>query len=135
MVSLLRERTGDLRAATDASRRSEVIVDQAGLDDYVTTSIVRVARARVALAHGSRTTAREEAGRARRLARELTYAIPWLAVYTRVELAHVLLALEEPADARELLAEIDDIAARRPDSGASALVDALRRDFEIGRSQ
>jgi LuxR family transcriptional regulator, maltose regulon positive regulatory protein len=135
MLSLLHERRGNLRAATDAARRAEVIVDQASLDDYVTTSIVRIARARVALAHGSRTTARQEAERALTLAQQLTYGIAWLAVYTRLELAHLLLALEEPAQARALLTEIDDIAARRPDIGSSVLVEALRRDFETGRSE
>jgi LuxR family maltose regulon positive regulatory protein len=47
----------------------------------------------------------------------LTWAVPWLAVQTRIELARVCLGLSDPAGARVLLSEIGDILAKRPDLG------------------
>ena len=58
----------------------------------------------------------------------LTYAMPWLAVHTRIELARARILLADAAGARGLLVEIDGIMRRRPHLGV--LVDqteALRR--------
>jgi LuxR family transcriptional regulator, maltose regulon positive regulatory protein len=53
-----------------------------------------------------------------RLRPQLTFAIPWLAVQVRVELARVYLALADPAGARTVLREADEVVRRRPDLGA-----------------
>ena len=55
-----------------------------------------------------------------------TYVLPFVAVRLRLQLARVYLALAEPATARQLLREIDDIVSRRPALGT--LVDEVR-DF------
>jgi LuxR family maltose regulon positive regulatory protein len=66
---------------------------------------------------------------------QLTYAIPWLATYVRLELAHLHLALEMPARAHTLLHEIDEILAVRPDLGIVAeRAGELRRNLDAGRS-
>ena len=63
----------------------------------------------------------------------LTYALPYLAVQTRIELARAHLALADPAGARTLLREIDELFRRRPGLGilgdqADALRDQLAKD-------
>jgi LuxR family maltose regulon positive regulatory protein len=47
----------------------------------------------------------------------LTYALPYLAVQTRIELARVHLALADLAGARTLTREVDDLLRRRPGLG------------------
>jgi LuxR family maltose regulon positive regulatory protein len=46
-----------------------------------------------------------------------TYAIPFIAVRVRLQLARVFWALADHATARHLLREIDDILLHRPDLG------------------
>jgi LuxR family maltose regulon positive regulatory protein len=111
------------------------LMHAASIDGYVTTTIVHVATARVALLQGRRAAARAAAGRADELVPQLTYAIPWLATYTRLELAHVHLALEMPARAHTLLHEIDEILSIRPDLGIiGQRAEDLRRSLDAGRS-
>jgi LuxR family maltose regulon positive regulatory protein len=47
----------------------------------------------------------------------LTYAVPHQAVQGRIELAHVYLALADPAAARTLMREADEILNHRPGLG------------------
>jgi LuxR family transcriptional regulator, maltose regulon positive regulatory protein len=47
----------------------------------------------------------------------LTYALPYLAVQARLELARVYLALADQAGARTLMREVDDLLKRRPGLG------------------
>ena len=63
----------------------------------------------------------------------LTYALPYLAVQARIELARVHLALADAEGARTLLREIDEVLRRRPGLGtlsgeARALRDQLSAD-------
>jgi LuxR family maltose regulon positive regulatory protein len=67
----------------------------------------------------------------------LTYALPYLAVQARIELAHVHLALADPAGARTVMREVDDLLKRRPGLGtlvgqARALRAQLSRDRGSG---
>ena len=55
--------------------------------------------------------------RAQRARLRLTYAIPWLAVQVRLELARAYRSLADPAGARTMLREVDEIFRRRPDLG------------------
>ncbi len=50
----------------------------------------------------------------------LTYALPHLAVQTRIELIRVHLALADLAGARTLMREIDELLQRRPGLGTLA---------------
>jgi LuxR family maltose regulon positive regulatory protein len=59
-----------------------------------------------------------------------TYVLPFLAVRLRVQLAKVYLAIADPATARQLLREIDDILIHRPALGTLIdEVEGLRRVF------
>jgi LuxR family maltose regulon positive regulatory protein len=135
MLSLLAAARHDVHEAELRSRQAEDVMDAAGLGGYVTSAIVHAASARVALFHGSRAAARAAVGRADELVPQLTYAIPWLATFVRLELAHLHLALDMPARAHVLLREVDEILAVRPDLGdITARADALRRSLDAGRS-
>ena len=56
-------------------------------------------------------------------ARSCTFALPWLAVRVRLQLAKVYWAIADQATARHLLREIDDVLLHRPALGA--LVDEV----------
>jgi LuxR family transcriptional regulator, maltose regulon positive regulatory protein len=134
-LSLMAAARHDVHEAEQRAREAESVMVAANLDAYVTSAIVHVASARVALLHGSRASAHAAAARADELVPQLTYAIPWLATYVRLELAHVHLALDTPARAQTLLREIDEILAVRPDLGiVTARAAELRRNLDAGRS-
>ena len=93
-------------------------------------SPMRVA-ARVALHRGGRRGAQELLARAQRLRPRLTYALPYLAVQTRLELARAYLALADAAGAETMLREIEAILRRRPDLGTlPAQVEELRASLK-----
>jgi LuxR family maltose regulon positive regulatory protein len=134
-TSLLAAGRGDVREARVLASRASEVMDEAQLDDYVTSAVVYTAAGRVALADGARAAAHEAAERADRLVPQLTYALPWLAVFARLELAHLHLALDNPARARELLEDVDGIFVERPDLGVLGDRNArLRHDLDAGRS-
>jgi LuxR family transcriptional regulator, maltose regulon positive regulatory protein len=68
--------------------------------------------------------ARRELLSARHLRPLLTCALPHLAVQARIELAHVHLAPADPAGARTLMREVDNLLKRRP--GLETLVGEAR---------
>ena len=61
--------------------------------------------------------ARQQLVDAQRLRPVLTYAIPYIAVQARIELARVHLALADMAGARALMREIDGVLKRQPELG------------------
>jgi len=73
--------------------------------------------ARAALHRGDVPAVRQQLVAAQRLRPVLTHAMPVLAVQVRIELAQVHLALADPAGARTLMQEIDEVLRRRPDLG------------------
>ena len=114
-------------------QRAAALVDRAGhlLDDPAVdqpaTALLLALRGRIAIQRGHLGRGRADLSRAGRLRRQLTSAVPWLAVQTRLELAQVHLALADSAGARTLLLEIDDILYRRSNLGAlSGRVNGLR---------
>jgi LuxR family transcriptional regulator, maltose regulon positive regulatory protein len=134
-LSLMAGARGELREQDALARRAREIVDEAGLGDYVLSAFVFVAGGRAALALGRRSRAQQDLRRADRLVPGLTFALPWVAVPTRIELAHLHLAFANPARASELLDEIDEITARRPGLGVlMQRVEGLRHDLAAGRS-
>jgi LuxR family transcriptional regulator, maltose regulon positive regulatory protein len=68
--------------------------------------------------HGDRSEAHRQLTRAMRGRLSATYVLPFVAVRLRLQLAKVYLAIAEPATARQLLREIDDILSHRPALGA-----------------
>ena len=87
-------------------------LQQAGVEESYAAPLVCAARARVALHRGDTATAGQELVKAQHLRPLLTYALPYLAVQARVELARVHLALADIAGARTLMREVDDLLKR-----------------------
>jgi LuxR family transcriptional regulator, maltose regulon positive regulatory protein len=88
------------------------------MEDYVPATIYLAAKARLALETRQTASARKVLVRAMRMRPQLSHAIPWFAVQTRVELARVHLALADVEGARTLLREAEDVFQHRPDLGA-----------------
>jgi LuxR family maltose regulon positive regulatory protein len=107
------------RAGTLAGQAREVL-RTAGVAESFATPLVCAVRARLHLHRGDALAARQELVSAQRLRPLLTYALPYLAVQARIELAHAHLALGDQAGARTLMREVDELLARRPGLGALA---------------
>ena len=106
------------------------------MEEYPTSALAYSAAARVALHRGDRPGAEELLTRAQRLRPRLTYALPHLAIQTRLELARVYLALADPAGAATMLREIESILRRRPDLGTLLVqVDELRASLKTMHTQ
>jgi LuxR family transcriptional regulator, maltose regulon positive regulatory protein len=104
------------QAATLAEQASGVV--RAGrLDDYVASALVYAVGARTALHRSEVRRAKEQLTRAVRLRPLLTYALPYLAVQTLLELTHVYLAMGDAAGARIVLRQAGDVLRLRPDLG------------------
>jgi LuxR family transcriptional regulator, maltose regulon positive regulatory protein len=82
---------------------------------------MRTRPARVHLHRGDVPAARQELVSAQRLRPLLTYAVPYLAVQARIELAHAHFSLGDLAGARTLMREIDELLTRRPGLGTLAV--------------
>jgi LuxR family transcriptional regulator, maltose regulon positive regulatory protein len=93
------------------------IVRARQLDNYLDSALVYAVAARTALHRRDIQRAHAHLARAARLRPLLTYAIPWAAVQTLLEMVHAYLALNDPAGARALLREANDILRQRPDLG------------------
>ena len=101
-------------------------IDAYGLHEYVFSLQAFAGAARLSLHHGDVKEAHRQLTRAMRARPSATYVLPVHAVRLRLHLATVYLALAEPATARQLLREIDDIVSRRPALGT--LIDEIK-DF------
>ncbi len=115
--SLLANDANDAEEAEALALQAREIVDDAQHDDYATSALTYVASARAALRHNNWTRAGTDIQRASRLTPLLTYAIPWLAVQVRLELARAHLALVNWGAAAAVMGEVDELLARRPDLG------------------
>jgi LuxR family maltose regulon positive regulatory protein len=119
---------GDWATTRDLVARARALIDEARLDDYWASGLVHALGARLAVRRGAASEASADLVRAQRLRSVLTHAIPWFAVQVRLELIRAHLGLADPAGARTLLREIDDILRRRSDLGTlSEHVEDVRR--------
>ncbi|MGO9502612.1 MAG: LuxR C-terminal-related transcriptional regulator, partial [Streptosporangiaceae bacterium] len=107
--------------------RAELLADQArtvlrraGIEESYVTPLIRALRARAATHRGDVPAARKELVGAQHLRPLLTYALPYLAVQARIELARVHLALADQAGARTLMREVEGLLKRRPGLGTLA---------------
>jgi LuxR family maltose regulon positive regulatory protein len=133
-LAVVAAQRGDVREAEEHARRAHALVEAAHLEDHVTTAYGDAACARVSLLRGRRSAARRHLARADRLVSRLTHVLPWLAAPVRLELAQLQLELANPARARELLDEIDEILVRRPGFDVVAERAArVRHDLDGGR--
>ncbi len=113
------------------------VLRRAGIEESYATPLVSAVRARTAMYRADLPAVHQELTRAQRLRHLLTYALPHFAVQARLELARVHLALADPAGARTLMREVDDLLRRRPGLGtlageATAVRAQLSRDRGSG---
>jgi LuxR family transcriptional regulator, maltose regulon positive regulatory protein len=108
---------GDWGDAESVAARALAVVRDGHLDDYGPGAIVHALVARTAAHRGDVSRAGESLGHAARLRPQLTYAVPFLAVQTLVELARAYLAVADAAGVRVVLREAGDILRLRPDLG------------------
>ena len=99
---------------------ARTVAREAKAEDYPPATIMYAAAARMALHQADPSRAHAELTRAQRLRPALTYALPYLAVQSRIELARCHLALFDIAAARTLLREVEEILIRHPDLGVFA---------------
>jgi LuxR family maltose regulon positive regulatory protein len=98
-------------------------IEEKRTHDYVFSIPAFTGAARLALHHGDLNEAHRQLTRAMRARPSATYLLPYHAVRLRLQLAKVYLAIADPATARQLLREIDDILGHRPALGT--LVDEV----------
>jgi LuxR family transcriptional regulator, maltose regulon positive regulatory protein len=111
--SLLAMARGDWSQAEALAGQTGTVLRQAGIENLLACAV----QARAALHRGDIPAARQLLVSAQRLRHLVTYAIPHLAVQSRIELTRVHLALADTAGARTLMREIDELLKRRPDLG------------------
>jgi LuxR family transcriptional regulator, maltose regulon positive regulatory protein len=97
--------------------RARAVVRRAGIEESFATPLICALQARAAMHRGDVPAARRQLVNAQRLRPLLTYALPYLAVQARIQLARVHLALADTAGARTLIREVDDLLKRRPGLG------------------
>jgi LuxR family maltose regulon positive regulatory protein len=116
---------GEWQEANDRLQLALATIQHNRLHDYVFSSPTFAGAARLALHHGDTSEAHRELARAMRARPSATYVLPYHAVRLRLQLAEMHLALADLATSRQLLREIHDILAHRPDLGT--LVDEVEK--------
>jgi LuxR family maltose regulon positive regulatory protein len=106
--------------ATVLADQARTVLRRAGIEESYVTPLIRALRARAATHRGDVPAARKELVGAQHLRPLLTYALPYLAVQARIELARVHLALADQAGARTLMREVEGLLKRRPGLGTLA---------------
>ena len=109
---------GDWSTVEVLAERARTALHAFGYEESFATPVVCAVHARAALHRGDLEAAGRELVGAQRLRSELTYALPYLAVQARIELARVHIALADVGGARTLMREVDELLRRRPDLGS-----------------
>jgi LuxR family maltose regulon positive regulatory protein len=118
---------GELAEAHALADQACAVVDDGRLQDHVTNVFVFAVAARLAMRAGGTSQAERLVTRAQRLRPRLTYAMPQLAVQSRLELIRTMVSLADGPGARTVLREVDDILRVRPKLGVmTAQVKELR---------
>lgn len=106
------------------------------MEDYPTSALAYAVAGRVALRRGEAKRGNELLSRAQRLRPQLTYAMPWISVQTRVELARAYLTMADAGGAETMLREIAVLLRRQPDLGTlPAEAQELRLSLQTIRAQ
>ncbi|MFL5945731.1 MAG: AAA family ATPase, partial [Gaiellaceae bacterium] len=121
-LSLLARDRDDPETAERLAHEASALA--ASLDGVPTAAIALAAHASSALRHGSWTDAREHARAADELCVLVTDSVPWLAVQTRLELAHCYVTMRDLASAQAHVEDIERLLDARPRVGV--LVDRAR---------
>jgi LuxR family transcriptional regulator, maltose regulon positive regulatory protein len=124
----------DWQQAITLAEQAQGVVKAGGLGGYVASALVHAAAARVAVHQGDVPGALQQLARATRLRPLLTYALPYFAVQTQLELGRACLALDDAAGARVVLRQAREILRRRPDLGIlPTQVDELWSKLDLSR--
>jgi LuxR family maltose regulon positive regulatory protein len=122
--------------ADELVERALQMIRRSRMEEYPTSGFVWALAARVALHREGAERAQEFLARAQRLRPRLTYAVPYFAIQTRLELARAYLALADAGGAATMLREIDAILRRQPDLGVlPAQVEELRASLKTLRAE
>jgi len=133
--SLIAMARGDWDQAEALAGQTPAALRRAGAENSFAVPLVCAVRAHLALHRGDTSAAGQELTDARRWRPLLTYALPHLAVQTRIELARVYLALADVAGARTLMREIDGLLRRRGGLGTlDGQAEALRAQLQKHRA-
>lgn len=116
-LALLAMEREDWSAATAYLDRSMSAIEEHQMQDYATCVLAFVAAGRLELRRGHLELATTHMTAAMRGRMSLTYALPYLAVRVRLQLAKLHWAIGEQGATRHLIREIDDILVRRPALG------------------
>jgi hypothetical protein len=101
--------------ATPLAEQALTMVSAGHLNDYIMSPLVHTVAARTALHRGNVSRAKLHLVPAARLRPLLTYAVPWGAVQTLLEMARAYLMPDDAAGARTVLRQARDILQLRPD--------------------
>ena len=124
----------DWQQAATLAEQASGVVRAGALDGYVASALVHAVAARVAVHQGDLPRAQHQLARATRLRPLLTYALPYFAVQTLLEVGRACLALDDAAGARVVLRQAREIVRRRPDLGIlPAQVDELWSKLDLSR--
>ena len=142
-VAVARGERAAAAIARDAWTQAEELTNQAlsgiprsRIQGYPTSALVYAVAARVALRRGEAQRADELLAGAQRLRPQLTSAMPWISVQTRLELARAYLTMADAGGAETLLRELAGLLRRRPDLGTlPAEVQALRSSLQTMRAE
>ncbi|HEX5882756.1 MAG TPA: LuxR C-terminal-related transcriptional regulator [Actinomycetota bacterium] len=134
--SLVAMHQHDWEQAATHAEQAYAVVRAGQLDDYVASALVYAVMARVAVHRGEVRRAQEQLGRATRLRPLLTYALPYFAVQTLLQLTRAYLAMGDAAGARTVLRQARDVLQLRPDLGIlPSQADQLRATLDIVRGR
>jgi LuxR family maltose regulon positive regulatory protein len=123
---------GDWEEAASRLRHALATIDQNRMHDCWCL-LAFAGAARLALHQGDLPGAHRQLTAAMRGRPSVTYALPFVAVRLRLQLAKIYLALADAATAHQLLREIDDILSHRPALGTlTDQVDKFRRVLASG---
>ena len=122
-LAMLAMNRGQWAEAAEHLERALGAIDEYRMHDYPTSGLAFAGAARLAVHRGDLNEAERQLTQAMRARPSLTFALPYLAVRVRVQLAKVYWALGDLMTARHLLQEIDDILHHRPALGT--LVDEV----------
>jgi LuxR family transcriptional regulator, maltose regulon positive regulatory protein len=122
-LSVLTMDRGQWAEAGEHLERALITIDEYRLHDYSTCLLAFAGAARLAVHRGDLKEAERQLTRAMRGRSSSTFALPFLAVRLRLQLAKTYAAIAENTTALYLLREIDDILLHRHDLGA--LVDEV----------
>jgi LuxR family maltose regulon positive regulatory protein len=135
--SLIAAARDDVREADVLAEDARRVVVDGELSSYPTSALALAVSARSRLRHGQWDRARHQLTAAMRLTPHLTYALPWLAVQARIELADAYVTLRDHEAAQHELEEARGILTARPALGVlGAGVERLEREIaEMPRAQ